>query len=158
MKVSLKQILFSVSLIAIALGCGVRSWRYHGCISLSEMHAMDRQFLDIEYETECCLPAWVEQVVPASLSRQYSHVVEISIPFDDLAMVSPDGLTSYHSCEFVRVLRIGNLTLPRPTLDELLKFPRLEKIVVTPHHYTYYGADAVNLSRFEFDSVEILIE
>ena len=158
MKISLKQILFSVLLIAIAFGCGVRGWHRHGSVSVLEMEAIDRQFLDIGCEYECCLPTWVEQVVPASLSRQYSHVVEIEISFDDLAMVSPDELASYHSCEFVRVLKVGNLTLPRAMLDEMLKFPRLEKIVVTPHHHTYHGADAVNLSRFESDSVEILIE
>ncbi|MEM7785422.1 MAG: hypothetical protein AAF623_18900 [Planctomycetota bacterium] len=154
----MKQVLFLVLLIAIAIGCGVRSYRYHGSISISELEAIDRQLLDIVYEDECCLPAWVEQVVPASLSRQYSHVVEIEFPFDDLAMVSPDEFASYHSCEFVRTLRISNLTLPQATLDEMLKFPRLEKIAVTPQHHTCHGADSVNLSRFESESVEIVIE
>jgi len=133
------------------------NWQYYEEIAKSESKAVNSQILDIEYEEQCTLPRWFENLVPASITERYYLISEIRFPFNDLAMIKPDTLITYQQCKFVRTLRIGNLTLPKPVLDELLKFPRLETIVVTPHHYTYYGPDAVTLSRYESDTVEIVV-
>ena len=113
--------------------------------------------LDVEFEEQLTIPAWLEATLPASTSAQFYRIVELDILFDDLSNVHPERIESYHGCEFVRTLRIHNLTLPKSVLKALLGFPRLEKIVVPPHHYPYYGSDAVDLSRCKLNSVEIIV-
>ena len=157
MRLSIKQSLSLVLVASVAIGVLSRNWRYHEAISLAEHRALNERTLDIEYGEECYLPGWLERILPATISSDFYHITELTFPFDDLSNARSHEVQSYHDCQFVRTIQMGNLTLPRSTLNEILGFPRLERIVVVPTHATYNGQDAVNLLDFQSGTIEILV-
>jgi len=117
-----------------------------------------KRVLDVEIARESVLPPELDRVLPEKLTWQFDRVVEIYVPFDDLNNHA-GKIASYSGCSYVRTIRIRNLFLRKPIIDEILKFPQLQKIIVEAGagHGPSYQPDEVNLSRLEIDGVQIVI-
>ena len=158
MRFSIKVMLLVLTVACLGFAYASHIWRTHSAICKSEMTAVEDRELDLEFATECTLPEWFAPLLPTSVSCHFDHIVEIYVPLDDLANVDPASIESYHCCEYVRELRIGNETIPKAVFDALLSFPRLKRIIVFPHQHPYNGPDAIKLSRYQTEKIEIKID
>lgn len=150
-------------LVMLAL-CGVgfavcRSFHdYHRAGAEREIEAIEKYALDIYgYETDSFLPAWASRWLPSETQRDFEHITEIDLQFNDLSVCDPKDVIDLHACAWVQTLRVPNATMTQEMFDAVVGFPRLREIYVRDW-FERSPSHAVSLETGVAPGIKIILE
>jgi hypothetical protein len=104
---------------------------HHRVSAMREMDAIEKQVLDIYgYKCTSSLPKWLTDWLPADSARDFQHVTEIDLQFNDLTDCAPADVFDLHACKWVRTIRVPNATMTREMFDAVTGFPNLQELYV----------------------------
>ncbi len=115
----------------VVLTSGKSFHDYHRLSAAREKDVIEKQVLDIYgYESESSLPQWLTDWLPADTARDFQHITEIDLQFNDLSDCAPADVVDLHACKWVRTIRVPNATMTRDMFDAVTKFPNLQELYV----------------------------
>ena len=130
-RVKIRTLLVMLGASVFVVAAGKSFHDYHRLGAEREQAAIEQQALDIYgYETASSLPKWLTDLLPADTWRDFLHVTEIDLQFNDLSDCDPADVVDLHACKWVRTIRVPNATMTRQMFDAVMGFPNQKELYV----------------------------
>lgn len=130
-RFTMRTLLVMLGITGVVHASGKLFHDYHRLSAVREIDAIEKQVLDIYgYESASLLPKWLTDCLPADTARDFQHVTEIDLQFNDLSYCDPADVVALHSCKWVRTIRVPNATMTREMFDAVMGFPNLRELYV----------------------------
>ncbi len=119
---------------------------------------IEKQVLDIYgYESASSLPQWLTDWLPVDTARDFQHITEIDLQFNDLSDCDPADVVDLHACKMGSHYSSPNATMTREMFDAVTKFPNLQELYVRDW-FDRVPAHAVILKTGVVSGIKIICE